>query len=62
MGGGILGPNGPGWESEVGSGKWEKENYQALPRAKHSIRHFWAKLWVLGLKRELSAYLELSAY
>ena len=41
--------NGPGWESEVG-----KENYRALPRAKHSIRLFWAKLWILGLKRELS--------
>ena len=36
------------------SAKWEKENYRALPRAKHSIRLFWAKLWVLGLKRELS--------
>ena len=43
-----------GAKCEVGSGKWEKVNYRALPRAKHSIRFFWAKLWVLGLKRELS--------
>ena len=51
-GGGILVPNGPGWESEVGSGKWEKLIIRSLSVQSTNPGSL-VQTWVLGFKENI---------